>query len=67
MRATLLTALGCYAALAHADAADSVSSAATEASSSVASVVESVSSSLIEKPTFTVSCHPPPLSQQSRN
>lgn len=62
MRAAALLALGCYAAIARADVADtledassSVVSAATDASSSVGSVVESVTSSAVDKPTFTVS------------
>ena len=56
-----IVALGCYAAIARADVADSledasssVGSAATEASSSVQSVVESVTSSMVDQPTFTV-------------
>ena len=55
MRAATVFALGCYAAVSYADVLDDVSSAATEATSSVASAVESVASSLVEKPTFTVS------------
>ena len=61
MHVNALLALGCYAAIARADVADnledassSVGSAATEASSSAASVVESVTSSAIDRPTFTV-------------
>ena len=60
MRVNALIALGSYAAIAQAqdglaDAASSVSSAAGEASSSDGSVVESVTSSAVSKPTFTVS------------
>ena len=59
MRATALLALGCYAAFAAAadddSVADSLNEAAAEVSSSAASVVESVTSSAVDKPTFTVS------------
>lgn len=66
MRATALLALGCYAATARAvddleDAGSSVSSAAAEASSSVASIIESVTSSAVSKPTFTVCSKKRPL------
>lgn len=54
MRFTPLLALGCYVAIASADVVEDVESAAAEASSSAASVVESVTSSAVEKPTFTV-------------
>lgn len=54
MRAASLLALGCYAAIASADVSDSVESVATEATSSVESVVGSVTSSAVDKPTFTV-------------
>jgi hypothetical protein len=52
MRASIL-ALGC-AALVGADVLDDVKDAGAEASSSVASAVESVTSSMVQKPTFTV-------------
>ena len=56
MRVTALLALGCYAAIAHAkDEVDDDTGIVSEASSSVASAVESVTSSAVEKPTFTVS------------
>ena len=58
MRVTSLLALGCYAAFARADVADDLEDSAAEASSSVASVVESATSSVVDKPTFTV-CLPP--------
>ncbi len=65
MRVSALLALACTAAIARADviedaqdavedAASSVSSGVEDASSSVASVVESVTTSNVEKPTFTV-------------
>ena len=62
MRAASLLALGCYAAVAQSkDVLDDIDDSAAEASSSVASAVESVTSSAVEKPTFTVSiaigCH----------
>jgi calnexin len=56
MRAASILALGCYAAVSSAkDILDDIEDSAQEASSSVASAVESVTSSAIEKPTFTVS------------
>lgn len=55
MRAAALLALGCYAAFSKADVVDDLEDTATEASSSVASVVESVTSSAVDQPTFTVS------------
>ncbi|KAK3675711.1 hypothetical protein LTR78_004352 [Recurvomyces mirabilis] len=69
MRVTALLALGCYAAISHAqddleDAASSVSSAAAEASSSVGSVVESVTSSAVAKPTFTPTTLKAPFLEQ---
>lgn len=57
MRVTALLALGCYAAVCRGDVADDVD----EVSSSVASVVESVTSSAVDKPTFTVRPTPSPL------
>ena len=66
MRVSALLALACTAAFARADvlddvedvvedAASSISSAADEVTSSATSVIESVTTSAIEKPTFTVS------------
>ena len=56
MRAASILALGCYAAVASAkDVLEDIEDSAQEASSSVASAVESVTSSAVEKPTFTVS------------
>jgi calnexin len=55
MRVTALLALGCYAAIARAEVAEDVADAAAEASSSVGSIIESVTSSAVDKPTFTVS------------
>lgn len=56
MRAASILALGCYAAVSSAkDILDDIEDSAQEASSSVASAVESVTSSAVEKPTFTVS------------
>ncbi|KAK5124290.1 hypothetical protein LTR85_001993 [Meristemomyces frigidus] len=69
MRVNAILALGCYAAIAHAqddleDAGSSVSSAATEATSSVGSVVESVTSSAVDKPTFTPTTLKAPFLEQ---
>jgi hypothetical protein len=56
MRAASILALGCYAAVSSAkDVLDDIEESAQEATSSVASAVESVTSSAIAKPTFTVS------------
>lgn len=56
MRAASLLALGAFAAVGHSkDVLDDIDESAQEASSSVASAVESVTSSAVEKPTFTVS------------
>jgi len=56
MRVNALLTLGACAAFAQADVADEVAKGMNEASSSVGSVVESVTSSAVSKPTFTV-CH----------
>ena len=71
MRVTSLLALGCYAAFARADVADDLEDSAAEASSSVTSVVESATSSVVDKPTFTVCFNPrngsSPVSTYSTN
>jgi hypothetical protein len=67
MRAASILALGCYAAVSSAkDILDDIEDSAQEATSSVASAVESVTSSAIEKPTFTVSTAKYELSNPSR-
>jgi calnexin len=67
MRAASILALGCYAAVSSAkDILDDIEESAQEATSSVASAVESVTSSAIEKPTFTVSLHHNELSNPSQ-
>jgi calnexin len=67
MRAASIIALGCYAAVSSAkDILDDIEDSAQEASSSVASAVESVTSSAIEKPTFTVSIVSHKLSNPSQ-
>lgn len=55
MRVSALLALGVYAAVSRADVVEDLEDTATEASSSIASAVESVTSSAVSKPTFTVS------------
>ena len=55
MRVNALLALGFCAAVSRADVLEDLEDTATEASSSVASAVESVTSSAVSKPTFTVS------------
>ena len=55
MRVNALLALGACAALSKADIGDDIAAAVDEASSSAGSVVESVTSSAVSKPTFTVS------------
>lgn len=58
MRVTSLLALGACAVVSRADVVEDLGDAATEASSSVVSAVESVTSSAVSKPTFTVCvCH----------
>lgn len=57
MRVSTLLTLGCAAVLSRADVLDDIEDAGAEASSSVASVVESVTSSAVEKPTFTVNIY----------
>lgn len=67
MRAASILALGCYAAVSSAkDILDDIEDSAQEATSSVASAVESVTSSAIEKPTFTVSIAVHELSNPSQ-
>lgn len=58
MRVNALLALGLCAAVSRADVLDDLEDTATEASSSVVSAVESVTSSAVSKPTFTVSIYP---------
>ena len=55
MRVNALLALGACAAFAKADIADEVADALKDGSSSAGSIVESVTSSAVSKPTFTVS------------
>jgi hypothetical protein len=67
MRAASILALGCYAAVSSAkDILEDIEDSAQEATSSVASAVESVTSSAIEKPTFTVSTAKYELSNPSQ-
>lgn len=54
MRVNALLAFGALAAVSRADVLEDLEDTATQASSSVASVVESVTSSAVSKPTFTV-------------